>query len=291
MAGFESGSDRFDSQCGWHEGGLMDRPRLRNILRECRDHSYLYVLCRPDGQPFYIGKGKGDRVLHHEREALGPGRSHKLNVIRSVVAKGGAIRYRLLGRFEHEAVCLAREIEEIRQVGRHDLGTGPLTNLTAGGEGASGLSEETRRRIDADLHGMDAPGERGIANRFFLELCGQVRSVPVRPLSAFKPLPLTPHRQPRNATVRMAAALAASAIASRTLLIAGCVVPRSFEVDGVSMAIENGAGADLLKAGLASVVPGIDGGLEGFRMDKGQIDRIMELLGSKTLLDAGVLLP
>ena len=284
-------SDPFVALCGWSAHALVDREQLRRLLTQCQAHSYLYVLCRPDGDPFYIGKGKGDRVLHHEREALGLGRSHKLNVIRSVVAKGGQIKYRLLGRFQDETVCLAREIEEIQRIGRHDLGTGPLTNLTVGGEGVSGLSEETRRRIDADLHGIDAPGERGVANRFFLELCSQVRSVPVRPLSEFRPMPLTPHRQARSATVRMAAALAASAIASRTLLQPECVVPRSFHVQGVAMSIENGAGADILKSGLATLVTSHDPAALGFHLGDDQVIQMVQLLGTKTLLDAGVLLP
>lgn len=285
------GLERFDENCGWATENLLDRDRLQILLRECRKYFYLYVLCRPDGRPFYIGKGKGNRVLHHEREALGQGKSHKLNVIRSVAMKGGLVRYRLLGRFQDESICLAKEIEEIRRIGRHDLGTGPLTNLTEGGDGVSGLSEETRRRMDADLHGADAPGERGIANRFFMELCAQVRSVPVRPASEFKASSLVPHRQPRTATVRMAAALAASAIASRRTLEAGCMLPRYFEVNGVSMAIENGAGADILKAGLASLVVAPKVHEEAFRLEAEQAHKIVELLGPKTLIDAGVLLP
>lgn len=285
------GRDQFESRCGWTAESLLDRDRLQVLLKECRDHFYLYVLCRPDGQPFYIGKGKGSRVFHHEREALGVGKSHKLNVIRSIARKGGVVRYRVLGRFQDEQNCLAKEIEEIQRIGRHDLGTGPLTNLTEGGEGVSGLSEETKRRIDADLHGADAPGERGVANRFFLELCQQVRSVPVRPASEFKALSLVPHRQPRTATVRMAAALAASAIASRVTLEAGCVLPRHFEANGVLMAIENGAGADILKAGLASLVAAPMDSVEEFRLDAEQVQTIVELLGAKTLLDAGILVP
>ena len=271
---------------------ILTRNELEKALAEIeRDAFYVYILYRPDRTPFYVGKGKGRRVLHHEREALGIGKTHKLNTIRAISRSGGQIGYSIVEVFDDEARCHSLEIELIRRYGRHDLGTGPLTNLTDGGEGAAGLSEETRMRIDAELHGPDAPGERGIANRFFLKLCEQVRSVPVRPLSSVRLRPTLPHRSARRPTPRMAAVLAASAIANRVLIETGASLPRVLEVDGTAMAIENGVASDILKAGLATLQPARDPVGEEFLLNETGVSALLDLIGEPVLVAAGVLIP
>jgi hypothetical protein len=136
--------------------------------------------------------------------------------------------------------------------------TGPLTNLTDGGEGTVGLSEETRQRIDFNLHSAEAPGERGVANRFYFELCSGVRSVPVRPLGkTAKPRALAePAEVSREPSVRQAAALAASAIANRVLLEPGALLPRRLTVDGAQLIMEFGVCKNILEAGLATFAGG-----------------------------------
>ncbi|MDZ4348377.1 MAG: GIY-YIG nuclease family protein [Xanthomonadaceae bacterium] len=269
----------------------MNRAEAVELLSSAKGRFYVYVLLRPDGTPFYVGKGKGLRLFFHESEALGDGCSHKLNTIRANTRAGKEIAYEIAAFYDDEDQCHRREIEEIARIGRHDLKTGPLTNLTAGGEGTSGLADETKQRIDAELHGPDAPGERGAANRFFLKLCKETRSVPVRPASAFSPKALKPHRCTRAPSRRMAAALAASAIANRVLLEPGCVIPRKLSIDGSVMYIENGASADILKAGLATLVPGRPAGDEHFLLDHQAVQKLLSLSDHDLLLDAGVLMP
>lgn len=273
------------------EANALTRSQVEQELQVAKGRFYVYILLRPNGTPFYVGKGKGRRVFHHEREAMGPGLTHKLNIIRSITKSGRDVGYRILEFFETEEACFAREIEEIARIGRHDLGTGPLANLTAGGEGTSGLTEETKRRIDAELHGPDAPGERGIANRFFLKLCCEVRSVPIRPASEFNPVSTTPHRNARKATPRMAAALVASAIANRVLLQPGCVIPRCLDVNGTKLYIENGASLDILRAGLGKLQPAALPAEEGFVLDGAALEALISLSNVDLLLDAGVLEP
>ena len=270
---------------------MMTKSEVIAHLSGANGRFYVYHLLRPDGTPFYVGKGKNRRVFDHESEALGPGRSYKLNIIRHIKRTGRQLRYEIVEFFESEEECHAREIRDIAAIGRHDLGTGPLANLTDGGEGTAGLSEETKQRIDANLHGPDAPGERGIANRFFLKLCDEVRSVPVRPASEFSPRKLEPHRIPRSPTKRMASALVASAIANRVLIEPGCVIPRRFTVDDTAMVIENGVGADLLRAGLATLVPGLPAGDEQFTLDETACNQVIALSNVDLLLDAGILMP
>lgn len=270
----------------------MNKTEITAVLSSAQGRFYVYRLIRPDdGTPFYVGKGKGRRVFFHENEALGDGRSHKLNTIRAIARAGMELAYEIVAFHEDEAQCHQREIEEIMRIGRHDLKTGPLTNLTAGGEGTSGLSEETKQRMDAELHGPDAPGERGVANRFFLKLCEDTRSVPVRPASEFSPKAIKPHRSSRKPSKRMAAALVASAIANRILLEPGCVIPRRFSVNETVMYIENGIGADILKAGLATLAPDRPAGDESFLLDDVAVQKVVSLVDIDLLLDAGVLMP
>jgi hypothetical protein len=265
---------------------------LEALRAEKERRFYVYQLSKPDGSPFYIGKGIGSRLFAHERDALGPDRSHKLNLIRQMHRLGLEIEYQILEFYACEKECHAREVAEILRLGRHDLKTGPLANLTAGGEGTSGLSDETRARIDADLHGPDSPGDRGIANRFYLQLRSDVASVPVRPLlKAAPPRSLVPLQQCRIPTPRMAAALAASAIANRVLLEPGCIIPRRMEVEETPMIIEYGASTNLLEAGLATLAAGQPGGYELFVLSERGFEAITTFIETDLLVDAGVLMP
>ena len=89
----------------------------------------------------------------------------------------------------------------------------------------------------------------------------------------------------------MAAALVASAIANRILLEPGCVIPRKFSIQDIEMFIENGVGADILKAGLATLIPGSPLGNELFSLDEDAVKQLVALSDADLLLDAGILIP
>lgn len=126
---------------------------LRECLEKIREHGdayYVYVLRRPDGTPFYVGKGRYDRVARHEYDAFKTRKkSYRLNVIRQVIAQGGRIGYEITRFHAEPADALAAEIDLIRTIGRRDLGTGPLTNKTDGGDGWMNPSPASRSRIAA----------------------------------------------------------------------------------------------------------------------------------------------
>ena len=269
---------------------LMEAAVTRNLIASSQVH-YVYVLARADGAPFYVGKGMGNRVFHHEAEARTTSRlTHKLNVIRAMTTRGEMVRYCIESTHPDETTALGRERTLIAQFGRHDLGNGPLTNQTDGGEGAANPSEASRELRRQTLWGDDATDEeRRIANRFFQSLC-RVASVPIKPLSKFVAERLHANRASLAMTPRQAAALAASAIMNRILITEGAFIPRLLDVDGVPTAIENGVGRDILSSGMARLSD-ITCGRETFALTRAGSRYILRQLDRKVLIDAGVVVP
>ena len=104
-------------------------------------------------EPFYIGKGKGDRVDSHFKQSAVKSNSHKNNKIRKILSKKlfPEIVYISIGLTENQAFKLESNIINI--IGRQQLNTGPLTNKTDGGEGATGriLKSKCRARISDSI--------------------------------------------------------------------------------------------------------------------------------------------
>lgn len=104
---------------------------------------YVYILCRPNGKPFYVGKGKGNRVYDHDAEARKGHRCHKCNTIRKVWKQGGTIQRYIVFTTDDEQEAYQEEKRLIASYGRKNL-----TNGTDGGEGQAGrvgeLSGKTR---------------------------------------------------------------------------------------------------------------------------------------------------
>ena len=105
---------------------------------------YVYVLTRPNGDPFYVGKGTGDRIVEHEREARRGCDCRKCRVIRKIWRSGGQIQRSIIFETDDEAAALAQERAVIAFFGRENL-----VNHTDGGEGSVNLSEEARAKISA----------------------------------------------------------------------------------------------------------------------------------------------
>jgi hypothetical protein len=103
---------------------------------------YTYAYLREDGTPYYIGKGKGKRVYKKSRKEINPPKDKsKIIFLKQNLTEEEA--------FKHEKYM-------IDVLGRKDLGTGVLRNLTDGGDGTSGLlwSDEHRRKISETQKGQ-----------------------------------------------------------------------------------------------------------------------------------------
>jgi hypothetical protein len=99
---------------------------------------YTYAYLREDGTPYYIGKGKAGRI------------NNKLHTINLPPEEGRRI---FLKQNLTDEEARKHEIYMISVLGRKDLGTGILRNMTNGGEGCAGrvLSEETKKKL-SEVH-------------------------------------------------------------------------------------------------------------------------------------------
>jgi len=95
---------------------------------------YTYAYLREDGTPYYIGKGKAGRI------------NNKLHAIHLPPEEGRRI---FLKQNITDEEARKHEVYMIAVLGRKDLGTGILRNMTDGGEGCAGrvLSDETKRKL------------------------------------------------------------------------------------------------------------------------------------------------
>jgi len=117
----------------------MNKQEVKALIESSEQYHYVYILKKPNGVPFYVGKGCGLRVLDHEHEASKTNyNSHKLNTIRKIISESKEVNYEIVNFFDIEQEAFDLEIELISEIGRVDLKTGPLTNLDGGGLGGSG---------------------------------------------------------------------------------------------------------------------------------------------------------
>jgi len=127
---------------------------------------YVYVYLNPlksgnfnygdisfDYEPFYVGKGHGDRLNHHLKKVKNKNKINqceKFRLIESILSTGESpIIIKIFDNLgEMDSLRLEKEI--IQRIGRVNLESGPLTNLNDGGQTPQlnyKHSEESKRRI------------------------------------------------------------------------------------------------------------------------------------------------
>lgn len=109
------------------------------------DTYYVYTLSKPTGDIFYVGKGKGNRIDDHEREARRSKRkTRKLSTIRKIWREGGEVVKEKVAFFASEDE--AYEFEAWLIGALIDAGK-PLTNIAPGGRVGIPPTPETIEKI------------------------------------------------------------------------------------------------------------------------------------------------
>jgi group I intron endonuclease len=116
---------------------------------------YVYQYTDPrNDEPFYIGKGKDMRDYEHILDVKNENYVEKHNFqkydrIKDILKSGQEpIITKLLEDLE-EWLSFCIEKYYIKEIGRRDLGLGPLLNLTDGGEGGSGykMTDKQKKKL------------------------------------------------------------------------------------------------------------------------------------------------
>lgn len=126
---------------------------------------YVYVYVDPiTNQPFYVGKGSGDRKYHH----LWNWKKHKNDLIKASIQQlheqGQRPIIQEVFHAENEHDAFVEETRLIREYGRLDLGTGILCNKTFGGEGFgnTGTKWSEVQRAKIQHRNLEVPRGRGV---------------------------------------------------------------------------------------------------------------------------------
>jgi len=105
-------------------------PKLENRF-------YCYVLFDWLGVPRYVGKGVNNRWLAHEKESDPSNQAKNEFIEQTWVMLGEVPKIKIHENLTDAEACLT-EIALISAIGRQDKESGPLVNLTDGGDGTSG---------------------------------------------------------------------------------------------------------------------------------------------------------
>jgi hypothetical protein len=122
------------------------------LMDSSKKGTYLYGDLILNHEPFYIGKGKGDRINRtlYDKSPFKRNKINKLNKLNI-----GIISYKIYENLDNES-SIKIEKNLIKGIGRRNLNEGSLVNMTDGGDGRlnSTHSPEVRLKISKKLKGV-----------------------------------------------------------------------------------------------------------------------------------------
>jgi hypothetical protein len=118
---------------------------------------YTYIFRDPsrNSEPFYVGKGTGDRFKRHFSRSDKHPLTHRLQAMRRLSIE---VSIEIINCIDAEHAFFVEECL-IDVFGRKDLRTGPLLNLTAGGEGRRQWSAKMINEHKAKITGQKRSAE------------------------------------------------------------------------------------------------------------------------------------
>lgn len=120
---------------------------------------YVYCLIDPDDNiPFYVGKGRLNRMYKHEKDVkngkiVNLGNVEITDKIKKILSENKIIIYKKIEQKLSSIYALRLENQYIKKWGRLDINTGFLFNKTDGGEGTVNVSYETKEKISQSNKG------------------------------------------------------------------------------------------------------------------------------------------
>ncbi len=147
---------------------LLNNNEVRQLIKNSNKEHYVYGLCYDDGMPFYIGKGKKDRIFHHESHARNykriPYNPYKIRVIRKIWREKKEVKYYLYNFYSTSSIAEEMEIQLIESIGLNNL-----TNISSSSYGHTNWSDKSRKSISESMllaHKKDPDLARRIGSAF-----------------------------------------------------------------------------------------------------------------------------
>jgi hypothetical protein len=138
---------------------VIEEDEMKEFDARTKDKIGAYVYCLLDkGEPFYIGKGNGNRVFDHAANALkNPSESHKVERIKKILDAGNRVEHLIIQHGLDDKTALAIEAALIDFANYFDMG---LTNVVLGHK-SSAFGIMTVEEIERKYHAppLEALGE------------------------------------------------------------------------------------------------------------------------------------